>query len=83
MTDCAFMGDAVTGAGFRLAGVAVFEPTAAEAPALFERLCASARLILITAEAAAWLPAGRLSQAQRVVAPDQVAAPRRQMGLSA
>ena len=96
MSQLVFLGDAVTAAGFRLAGLEVFEPSAAEAPTLFERLCGEAQLILLTAEVAAWLPPGRLVEAQladwplvlmiadargRVPVPDRVAALRRQLGL--
>ena len=56
MTLCAFVGGEVTAAGFRLAGVDVHVPEPAAAPGLFRRLSQEVELILITAEAAAWLP---------------------------
>lgn len=108
MIRCAFIGDALTGAGFRLAGASVHQPDPTEIPALFERLAgvsasgssseSATDLILMTPEAAASLPAGRLGEIQRrgrplvlVVpdvrgrhpAPDLVAALHRQLGLGA
>jgi len=56
MAGCVFLGDEVSAAGFRLAGIAVYAPTAPEAPALFQALCDEAVLVLITAEVAAWVP---------------------------
>jgi vacuolar-type H+-ATPase subunit F/Vma7 len=96
MGACAFIGDEVSAAGFRLTGVAVHVPTPAALPGLFEALCGEAELILLTAEVADWLPAERLRaalQAARplvlVVAdirgqyppPDVAAALRRQLGM--
>ncbi len=92
-----FIGDEVTAAGFRLAGLTVFQPRPRELPELFARLCREARLILMTAEVAADLPAERLRQVQlkgwplllvipdirgRVPAQDLVAVLRRQLGLA-
>jgi vacuolar-type H+-ATPase subunit F/Vma7 len=56
MALCAFMGDEVSAAGFRLAGVDVHVPSRAEAPALFQRLVVDAQIVLLTAEVAGWLP---------------------------
>lgn len=96
MAGCAFLGDAVTALGFRLAGVECHVPGPGEAPALFQRLCAEAGLVLITAETAAALPAGALREARRrapplvlvipdirarVPAPDRGAALRRRLGV--
>ncbi|EXJ14131.1 V-type ATP synthase subunit F [Imhoffiella purpurea] len=69
MAFCAFIGDAVTAAGFRLAGVAVHHPCPGEATDLFERLCLDSRLILITTEMAEALPPDRLRQVQRAGRP--------------
>jgi len=65
MAVCAFMGDEVSSAGFRLAGADVHVPVADEAEALFRRLLGESQLILITAEVAAWLPADLLARALR------------------
>ncbi|MBK1719618.1 V-type ATP synthase subunit F [Thiocystis violacea] len=73
MALCAFLGDALTGAGFRLAGVWVQQPRPQEMPALFERLASRAgpsgeprvELILMTAEVAESLPPARLREVQR------------------
>lgn len=63
MTLCAFIGDEVSAAGFRLAGVEVHVPDPADAPGLFQRLSGEAELILLTAEAAAWVPESALRRA--------------------
>lgn len=97
MTPCAFIGDEVTAAGFRLAGVEVHVPAPADLPGLLRRLSGEARLILITAEAARWLPPRVLEQALaadrplvlviadvrgRCRPPDAGAALRRQLGMA-
>ncbi|NEV61847.1 V-type ATP synthase subunit F [Thiorhodococcus minor] len=96
MTWCAFLGDEVSAAGFRLAGVEVFQPGPEEVAALLDRLWDQVQLILISAELAALLPQGRLQAAQladwplvlivpdvrgRCSVPDPAAALRRQLGL--
>lgn len=69
MIRCAFIGDALTGAGFRLAGASIHRPDADGIPALFERLVdlqtSGADLVLMTPEVAASLPSGRLGEIQR------------------
>lgn len=97
MAWCALIGDEVTAAGFRLAGVEVFLPDPADVGELVDRLWDQVQLILITAELAELLPPGRLRAAQladwplvlviadvrdRVSAPDPASALRRQLGLS-
>lgn len=97
MTLCAFLGDEVSAAGFRLAGVEVHAPTPAEAPGLFRRLATEAELVLLTAEVAGWLPEVELRRAQaaerpqvlviadvraRAEPPDIGAALRRQLGMA-
>jgi len=62
MAFCAFLGDEVSAAGFRLAGVEVHVPEPAETPALFRRLCAEVDLLLVTAETAGNLPEGVLDR---------------------
>ena len=66
MTRCAFLGDEITGAGFRLAGARVHQPDAQEIPALLEQLLTQAELILMTPEIADALPPGRLQVLQRI-----------------
>jgi len=97
VTLCAFIGDEVSAAGFRLAGVEVHVPDPADTPGLFRRLSAEAKLILLTAEAAAWVPDSALRRAWaadrplvlivpdvrgRSQPPDVGAALRRQLGMA-
>lgn len=97
VSSYAFIGDDVTAAGFRLAGVDVYVPAQADLPDLFRRLSGTAGLILITAEVAGWLPAGVLERALvadrplvlvladvrgRYKPPDLGAALRRQLGIA-
>ena len=63
MAVCAFMGDEVSAAGFRLAGVDVHVPTATQAEGLFRRLLGDSQLVLITAEVAERLPVDLLQSA--------------------
>jgi vacuolar-type H+-ATPase subunit F/Vma7 len=63
MALCAFLGDEVSAAGFRLAGVEVHQPTAATAIDLFQRLRGEVELLLLTAEVADWLPEEGLRRA--------------------
>jgi len=97
MAFCAFIGDEVSAAGFRLAGVDVHVPVADGAEMLFRHLLGESQLVLITAEVAAWLPADLLARTLRadrphiLVIPDlrgRVEAPdlsillRRQLGMT-
>ena len=96
MALCAFIGDEVSAAGFRLAGIDVHVPEPLEAPVLFQRLLEQAQIVLVTAEAAAWLPHEVLCHAlsadrplvlvipdmrAREPAPDLSAVVRRQLGM--
>jgi vacuolar-type H+-ATPase subunit F/Vma7 len=63
MALCAFLGDEVSAAGFRLAGVEVHQPTAATAVGLFQRLRGEVELLLLTSEVADWLPEEGLRRA--------------------
>jgi vacuolar-type H+-ATPase subunit F/Vma7 len=65
MSTCALLADEVTAAGFRLAGVDVHVPDDADLVRRFERLCAEAPLVLVTAELAGRLPAAVLRRQQR------------------
>jgi vacuolar-type H+-ATPase subunit F/Vma7 len=69
MAFCSFLGDEVSAAGFRLAGVDVHVPEADGVEALFRRLLEESQLVLITAEAAAGLPADLLARALRAPSP--------------
>jgi vacuolar-type H+-ATPase subunit F/Vma7 len=97
MVTCAFLGDEVSGLGFRLAGVEVHCPEPQEARALFQRLREESRVIVMTAEIAATLPPEQLREAElatwplvlvvpdvrnRVAAPDLVADVRRRLGMA-
>lgn len=95
--SCVFIGDEVSAAGFRLAGVTCYTPVAAEVTALFQRLRGEAGLILLTAEYAGHVPELLLAEAQReqhplllviadirdrVVPADVTSALKRQLGLA-
>ena len=51
-----FIGDEISAAGFRLAGVRTRTPTTDELPNSIEWACANTSLLLMTAEYAAMLP---------------------------
>jgi vacuolar-type H+-ATPase subunit F/Vma7 len=63
MSFSAFIGDEVSAAGFRLAGVEVHVPESGQASDLFERLLARSQLLMVTAEVAAQLPEAQLRRA--------------------
>ena len=69
MSLCVLIGDEVTAAGFRLAGVDVHVPSQAQAPDLFRRLVREAQIILVTAEAADWIPGEELQRSMVAVSP--------------
>jgi vacuolar-type H+-ATPase subunit F/Vma7 len=94
---CAFIGDEVSAAGFRLAGADCYSSGTGDLPALFRRLRADAEMILVTAEAARKLPDSLLAEALREQRPpilviadvrgqlqpdDLAAALKRQLGLA-
>lgn len=60
---CAFIGDEVSAAGFRLAGIDVHMPEPRQTAPLFQRLLGEAEILLITAEAAAEVPEETLRRA--------------------
>jgi vacuolar-type H+-ATPase subunit F/Vma7 len=66
---CAFVGDEVSAAGFRLAGIDTHVPAAHDTVALFRRLVREVQLLLITAEAANSLPAAELQRAMAAERP--------------
>lgn len=97
MVACAFLGDEVSGLGFRLAGVEVHCPEPSQVRALFLRLREETRVIVMTAAIAAALPPDLLREAElatwplvlvisdvrnRVAAPDLVADVRRRLGMA-
>lgn len=69
MAVCVFIGDEVSAAGFRLAGVDVHVPAPEQAPNLFRRLAMESQLILITAEVAGWLPEDLVARTLRADRP--------------
>lgn len=94
---CVFLGDAVTAAGLRLAGVRCESPGPAEAAGVFRRARHDAALLLLSAELAEALPPELLAEALREqrpptlvigdlrgqqAPPDRVAALKRQLGLA-
>lgn len=62
MSGCSFIGDAVTAAGFRLAGIQVFTPSEADTEACFRTQCEHCDLLIITAQSARALPPALLRQ---------------------
>jgi vacuolar-type H+-ATPase subunit F/Vma7 len=97
MPSCAFLGDEVSAAGFRLAGAEVHTPGNGEAVELFRRLGDAHELVILTAEVAAGLPEELLEQAAqrnrplvlvipdaagRTQPPDLAARMREQLGLN-
>lgn len=89
-----FIGDALTGSGYRLAGARVLSPSLAQLPAVFQEACRQSRLVLITAELAKHLPRGAQTQhalkcsvlvvdsmAFGAAAPDLGAAVQQQLGM--
>ncbi len=57
MGQVIFIGDEVTAAGFRLAGVACHSPEREDLPALLTEVRDDCELMMITAQYAAWLGA--------------------------
>ncbi len=60
-----YIGDAVTGAGYRLAGLGFVEYGTRDLAALLDTLDAEVALVLLDARAAASLPEGRLDELLR------------------
>jgi vacuolar-type H+-ATPase subunit F/Vma7 len=65
----AFVGDALSAAGFRLAGVRTFAPQAGEERAMFARARAAASVVFVTPEVAAQLSPAELDHALAAGAP--------------
>ena len=92
-----FIGDEVTAAGFRLAGLRTCVPDPGEEAAVLRQACEEAQLVLITAEVAANVPQSELRRLQgarrplllivpdareRLPDPDLGAGLRKQLGLT-
>jgi vacuolar-type H+-ATPase subunit F/Vma7 len=97
MRPAVFIGDEVTAAGYRLAGVVPRVPERGGEAAAVEAACGEADLVLVTAEVAERMPAARLARlfaavrplllvvgdaGGRVPAPDISARLRRQVGVA-
>lgn len=64
MRFCAFLGDELSAAGFRFAGVDVYVPEPDETLSLIRRVAGEVQLLLVTAEVAALLPGDELRRLQ-------------------
>ena len=69
MAGIVFIGDEVSAAGYRLAGAEVLCPAPQAVADVFVDVCARADAVMVTAEAAAHLPAERLAEAQAMHRP--------------
>ena len=69
MAGATFIGDELTGAGFRLAGLRVYTPSPAQIPEIFRQVLNEDSLLLITGSAAAQLPPAEVAQAIARAAP--------------
>lgn len=63
MSGVTFIGDEVSAAGYRLAGVDVFSPSPAEAADVFAAACGRAGLVLVASATASNIPAAQLDDA--------------------
>ena len=75
MVLAVYLGDEVSAAGYRLAGIAARVPDAGDEASAFERARRDASLVLISAAVAGQIPAARLRAAQRALAPLAVLVP--------
>ncbi len=75
MAAPAFIGDELTGAGFRLAGARVFVPEPSEVAGVFRRARAAADVILITADCARRIDPSVLREALMAARPLVVVVP--------
>lgn len=69
MGRVAFIGDEVTGVGYRLAGADVQCPEPDDTSAAFDKACAHADVVMVTAEAARHIPPQALADAEAASAP--------------
>ncbi len=75
MTAPIFIGDELSAAGYRLAGVRVWSPGDEELLAVFRRAREEAELILLNVEYARRLPAEEVREAQRALRPQLLIVP--------
>ena len=64
-----FVGDELTGAGFRLAGLRIFDPASQDTELLFRQALEQAPLVIMTARAASELPGSLVEEAIRRAQP--------------
>jgi len=69
MSALCYIGDEASAAGFRLAGASVIVPREGEETAALRAACAGASLVLVSASAAARIPAQALRAARAALAP--------------
>lgn len=69
MARAVYLGDAVSAAGYRLAGAAVRTPAAGEATAALDWALSQAPLVLVAADVAAAVDEARLRAAQLALQP--------------
>lgn len=75
MTIPVYIGDAVSAAGYRLAGLRVHIPNTADIHTEIEQACDEAPLVLLGADIAAQLPVAELDRLLSRVAPAVVVVP--------
>jgi vacuolar-type H+-ATPase subunit F/Vma7 len=75
MTIPVYIGDAVSAAGYRLAGLRVHSPNTADIHTEIEQACDEAPLVLLGADIAAQLPVAELDRLLSRVAPAVVVVP--------
>ena len=70
-----YLGDEVSAAGYRLAGVVPRIPDDGDESAAFDRACADASIVIVSAAVAATIAAARLAAAMRRLSPLVVVVP--------
>lgn len=75
MTIPVYIGDAVSAAGYRLAGLRVYVPNTADIHTEIEQVCNDAPLVLLGADIAGQLPVTQLDRLLSQVAPAVVVVP--------
>jgi vacuolar-type H+-ATPase subunit F/Vma7 len=75
MSSAVYIGDEVSAAGYRLAGVRVYCPEPAELPAILQTAAAEASLIMLSAGLAQHLPAMELERLQAAIRPPLLVVP--------
>ena len=75
MSEPVYIGDAVSAAGYRLAGLRVQVPDTAELLAQIEQACTDAPLVLLDADLAGQLPVAALDRLLSRVTPAVVVVP--------